>query len=110
MQVTAEHIKRAIVGLNAVSIVAQVTVGLRSIDKANKAVINYNQMLEASRAFSRIANYQNALINKHLDMTVIDEFDRMVFDDMVKELKERQAEIRKTQGIEDPKTDEEETS
>jgi hypothetical protein len=103
---TAEKIGRVLVGLNAISIVANVAVAVRTIDKGNAAVIDYNQMREASIAFARIANYQAALINKHLDIEHIDEFDRLVLKDMIKELETRQEEIRKTQGIEPPKDDE----
>jgi broad-specificity NMP kinase len=70
------------------------SIGSRLILRQNeKLTKQYNNMREVGMSLAKMSAYQNAFIQKHVDMSVLDEFDQMVITDMNQELVERLKQI-----------------
>jgi hypothetical protein len=90
MQLTDAQIRKGLGG--AVVYFAALSIGTsiagRYIAKKNDVLIkNCDNMREVGLGLGKIASYQQVLIEKHL--MVLDEFDRVVFEDLSNELEEK---------------------
>lgn len=82
----SEKKMRLLLGAMAADVIV-VSIAGQLILKQNK------KMQEVGRSLGKIAAYQNELLQKHVVSTDLDEFDRMVIDDMTKELHEKLKEV-----------------
>lgn len=83
-----------ILGLTAGLLIVNTVAGRVVIKRHDEIKKQYNKAVEAGQDLARIANYQAKLIEKHIVWSAIDEFDRMVMDDMAADLNRRLDELR----------------
>lgn len=70
------------------------SIGSRFLLKQNeKLAEQHNNMRQVGMALARLSAYQNAFLQKHVNVEVLDEFDQMVFADLSQEVTERLKEI-----------------
>lgn len=104
MQLTEKQSLVLVAGL-ATGVVISTIAGHAVANDHDRIQAKYNKLAAMTSDLARIASYQARLIDKHIDMNLIDEFDRMVLEDMDKDLGKRLAELQKLEGIMPPEKD-----
>lgn len=72
----------------------------RAVTKSHDDIVKrYAKLAEVGESLSRITSYQSKLMNKHIDIESLDEFDRMVMEDMAADLNSTLAEFHRLNDV-----------
>ncbi len=81
-------------GLLAINAIA----GRAVIKNHDEITVRYIKMAAVGESLARITSYQARLLNKHIDIDSLDEFDRMVMEDMAEDLSQTLTEFHRLSG------------